>query len=271
VNYSFLTYQDFTLPYVTYGSGSQLLFAFHGFGRSATDFKAFEQLLGKKYTIIAFDLFYHGNHALSLDTHLPAFELSVMARMIEMYMWENKRVKFSLMGYSFGGKIVLGIVQKMSPRITEVFLLAPDGLKRNPLYSFLSNTIIGNWLLRGIVQNPNPVLKMNNLMLKSKLIHEKVHEFIYDKLAAKEYRKLVYRTWLTFRFYKPSLNDVAKHINRRKIRFLMFFGKHDYIIPVALGERFQRKLKNKNSLIILDCGHRVFYKADEIAKVILKE
>ena len=204
------------------------MFAFHGFGRSAADFSVFENSLGKKYTIVAFDLFYHGDHALSLDKHLPSIELSVMARMIEKYMWENKRIKFSLMGYSFGGKIVLGIIQKMSPRVKEVFLLAPDGLKINPFYFFLSNTMIGNWMLRGIVKNPNPILKLNNLLLKTKLIHEKVHEFIYDKITEERYRKLVYRTWMTFRFYKPSLNDVAYHINKSRIRFLMFFGRHDF-------------------------------------------
>lgn len=247
------------------------MFSFHGFARNATDFKVFENTLGKKYTIIAFDLFYHGDHALSLDQHLPSFELSVMARMIEKYLWENKRISFSLMGYSFGGKIVLGIVQKISPRVKEVFLLAPDGLKTNPLFFFFSNTVIGNWMLRGIVRNPDPVFKFNNQLIRWKLIHEKVHEFIADKLAEERSRKLVYRTWLTFRFYKPALGVAAKHINRRKIRIIMFFGKHDYIVRPFLGKRFQKKLRNKNSLVILDCGHRVFVKADEIAKIILKE
>ena len=250
---------------------AEMLFAFHGFGRTAEDFKVFENSLGKKYTIVAFDIFYHGEHALSLDNHLPTFELSVMARMIEKFMWERKRVKFSLMGYSFGGKIVLGIVQKMSPRIKEVFLLAPDGLKTNPLYFFLSNTVLGNWILRGIVRKPDLVFKFNNLLMRWKLIHEKVHEFINDKLVEEHYRKLVYRTWLTFRFYDPSLPVVAKHINSRKIRIKMFFGKHDFITPSWLGSRFQKKLRRKNSMVILDCGHRIFVKADEIAKIILED
>ncbi len=271
MKYSFLTYKDFTLPYLVFGNGPELMFAFHGFGRSAADFKAFESCLGTKYTIIAFDLFYHGSHALSLDKNLPAFKLSVMTRMIEKYMHENNREKFSLMGFSFGGKIVLGIVQEMSQNITEVFLLAPDGLKRNPFYFFLSNTLLGNMMLRGIVKNPHPVLMFNNLFLRWKLIHEKVHEFIDDKLAQEEYRKLVYRTWLTFRFYKPRLKMVANHINKRKIYFRMFFGKYDYIIPVALGIKFQKQLSDKKSLVILDCGHRVFHKADEIAAAILNK
>lgn len=258
------------MPYLTFGTGKELIFAFHGFGRNAYDFQLFEKWLGEKYTIVAFDLFYHGSHALSLDTHLPAFELSVMAKMIEKYMWEKKLIKFSVIGYSFGGKIVLGIIQKMSPWINEVFLLAPDGFKRNPFYYFLSNTLVGNWMLRGIVQNPQPVYQLNNFMLQGKLIHEKVHDFINDKLAEERYRKLVYRTWLTFRFYNPSLNDVAKHIKRRKIRFIMFFGEHDYIIPVALGISFQKKLQDKNCMVILNCGHRLYHKAEEISNVILQ-
>lgn len=271
MKYSFLNYNEYTLPYLTFGNGDELLFAFHGFGRSAVDFQIFELTLGKKYTIVAFDLFYHGEHAIDLEMELPAFEPSAMARIIERYLWEHKRVNFSLIGYSFGGKIALGIVQKMSHRVNEIFLLAPDGLVKKPLQFFVSNTMFGNWILSGVVRNPKWLFAVNNFMLRWKLIHPKVDEFIHSKLATIEYRRLVYRIWLTFRFYHPQLNTIAKQINRRKIRTILFFGNKDFIIPLHAGVSFQKKLRNIEALVVLDCGHRLLHKSDEIAKIILSK
>lgn len=269
MNYSFLTYQDFTLPYLTFGKGPELLIAFHGFGRSAVDFKVLEQSLGAKYTIVAFDLFYHGEHAISFDTTLPTCEPAAMARLMERYLWEHKRVNFSLMGYSLGGKIALGIVQKMAHRVNEVFLLAPDGLKKNSLYTFACNTLLGNYLMARIIHKPKTALKINDWLLRLKIIHPKVHEFYAMKLSDETMLKKLYQTGLIFRYFHPSLVTIAKQINSRKIRLKMFFGKNDFIIRTSLGIKFQKKLRKQDTMVILDCGHRVLNKADEIANIVL--
>ena len=129
--YSFLTDGDFTLPYKSYGSGDELLLCFHGFGRISDDFHRFEKALGQRYTLIAFDFLFHGPHSVSVKKRLPAFTPAVLSNMVEKLLWEKKKVRCSLMGYSQGGKTVMGLVHKIPHRIHELFVLAPDGMKNN--------------------------------------------------------------------------------------------------------------------------------------------
>jgi pimeloyl-ACP methyl ester carboxylesterase len=95
-NYHFVTYGEFTLPYRIYGAGPELMLAFHGFGREGSEFIQLAQFIGNRYTIYAFDLFYHGAHADSLDKELPPADASVMAHLVEKLLWEGRRVKFSV-------------------------------------------------------------------------------------------------------------------------------------------------------------------------------
>ena len=44
-----------------FGKGDDVLLAFHGYGQDSSWFEHLEELLGDKYTILAFDLAFHGS------------------------------------------------------------------------------------------------------------------------------------------------------------------------------------------------------------------
>ena len=104
----FLELGQLKLEYYTYGTGKTPLLAFHGFGRHAKDYKAFETLFGEKYTIYAFNLFHHGvseypEERISQDT----FTKHEFKQLFAKFFSENKIEKTAIMGYSLGGKIAL--------------------------------------------------------------------------------------------------------------------------------------------------------------------
>ena len=57
---NFISHNGFNWEYEKFGSGKEILLAFHGFGNHSSDFRILERSLGKKYTIISFNLPYHG-------------------------------------------------------------------------------------------------------------------------------------------------------------------------------------------------------------------
>ena len=65
-----VTRQDGQLFYEIFGSGPEVLLAFHGFGQDRTIFKKWASTLESKYIFYAFDLFYHG------ESHRPFQNLS---------------------------------------------------------------------------------------------------------------------------------------------------------------------------------------------------
>ena len=119
--YRFIEWQQHRIPFRVFGKGEVLLIAFHGFGRSADDFAGFEPYLGKKYTIAALDFFYHGPHADFSIEELPVFTPVDLAEVIANLFKQLNKEKFALLGYSFGGRLVLGVLPHLHKVSESVF------------------------------------------------------------------------------------------------------------------------------------------------------
>ncbi len=128
----YLTYGQSRFHGICEGSGEKLLICLHGFGESALHFKCLAPALGDTYTIIALDMPLHGK----TEDDLPA----LIAQLLE----QHGRQRFSLMGYSMGGRLALCVIEKMAAQVDELILLAPDGLKNNPWHLFVTQTSWGN-------------------------------------------------------------------------------------------------------------------------------
>ncbi len=247
------------------------MLSFHGYARQAVDFEVFEESLGHRYTIFSFDLFYHGPHAMPLESEVIGFELSRLSGMIEKILWETKKVKCSLMGYSLGGRVALAIMQKLPHRVKEAFLMAPDGLKTDIHEWLVTETFVGNNIYKHWIRKPGALFKLNSLLRKMGILNDNVYRFILSNIESEEQRLHVFRTWMAFRRIKPELSIVAHYIMSRKIRVELFFGKFDRIIKPSLGKRLTNKLNDKGKTHILECGHQVMKCRAEISDVILNE
>ena len=124
-------YKKYIVSYEKWGNGSETLIAFHGFGQSATIFSNIAPALEKNFTVYACSLFYHGesklpNH-ISAGKPLPA---EFFKEGLLKFCKQNNIEKFSLMGYSLGGRLVLKLLEMIPERINSLLLLAPDGVKK---------------------------------------------------------------------------------------------------------------------------------------------
>jgi pimeloyl-ACP methyl ester carboxylesterase len=268
--YRYLTYDKFILPYRVLGKGEQMLVAFHGFGGQGLDFLEFEPTLGHKYSIYIFDLFYHGEKALDLNRELKSADPSIMAQLIEKLLWEEKRVKFSMIGYSLGGRIALCLIQKLPHRINELFLVAPDGLNKAWHEIFVTKTWLGKHLYGRIIVNPGLFFSLVNILSSLKLITPKLRQFILSNMDDNRKRLLIYRTWKVFSNLQPDLDLISHYLNTRKIRLELIFGQFDQIIKPVFEKKLTRKLKKKVPVHILDSGHLLLSKVSEISNMILK-
>ena len=239
--------------YYTFGSGPEPLLAFHGFGQSGEEFQVFEKYLGDKFTIYAFDVLHHGK---SEHTGEPITE-NDLKDLINTFTKQHSIEKFSLIGFSLGGKIVLKLIELFHERLNNAILLSPDGLKVNPLYRFSTVTPAGRFLFRGFIKNPAPVSKTALLLKNMKILDPKIYNFLYSQIRTKEMREKVYNVWITYQNINPDLDKIATLINKNPFRFLLIFGKHDRVIHPKYGERFIEKLNDKNVFVLLNTGHQL--------------
>jgi pimeloyl-ACP methyl ester carboxylesterase len=268
--YSFLSDGTFTLPYKCFGKGEELLLCFHGFGRSADDFQRFEAHLGEKYTLIAFDFLYHGPHAASPYKRIPSFTPADLSNLIEKILWERKKVRCSLMGYSQGGKTVMGLVHKVPHRIHELIVLAPDGMKKNSIRSFISKTVLGRKIGLFFVKNPALLHHAIKGLYALHFIPEKVKIFFINNTDNLEKRYKIYHTWMAMRKYEIHPHMMDHYFKAKKISVDFFIGRYDAIIPLKSAEHFLKQFQSKIDLHVLECGHDLFAFPEEIAHLILR-
>ncbi|MDZ4822383.1 MAG: alpha/beta hydrolase [Flavobacteriales bacterium] len=257
----FFLYKDFAIDYVCYGDGSDAILCFHGFGRKAEDFEIFLPLLSTNQRMISINLFAHGKSEFpeSRIDHIP-LQPNEWKELLEAFSKEQKIDCFHLVGYSMGGRVAMMTTLLMPERVQSVLLMAPDGLKKNPLYSFASGTPIGRWLYRKLIENPKPLFATAKFLNKLGLMNDKLHRFVHVHLDTREKRMQVHDAWIIYRKMFPHLKKLSALIREKKFVFNMIFGKYDSVIRVKLGEKLSRIIGSDQHLHEIELGHRLMAK-----------
>ena len=124
----FIPYRQSTIHYRKSGKGQHLVVCFHGFGEFAKTFDPIAASL-TDHTLIAIDLPFHGETIWREGLECSIEEMLEIIRLCP----EIGEKPYGLMGYSMGGRIVLSIYEAIPDKISYIVLIAPDGLKVNPM------------------------------------------------------------------------------------------------------------------------------------------
>jgi pimeloyl-ACP methyl ester carboxylesterase len=192
-----------TLAYRTYGHGPMPLLAFHGFGRTGQDFHILEGPLGDLCTVYAFDLHYHGNSPAEAIRAEKPFTPKELATFFAAFMDELGAEKVMLLGYSFGGRTVLNLLEQIPQRVERAFMAAPDGLKTRPWYRGLAASGIGRWMYKRFVEHPQRIHALIHLLKATRLMNERMHRFLVGQSDTRAKRQLVHDVWLSYRNIEP--------------------------------------------------------------------
>ena len=254
--------------YETFGNGNEPLLSFHGFDTHASSFKILEPSLGKIFKIFSFNLPFHGNS--SPGNKELCYDRNDLYALFEEFIKEHSISRFSLMGYSLGGRIALQLIELFPDRIDTAILLAPAGILNTWENNFITNNILGKRVNQHIINDPSPLFALVKLLRSLGIISPKRYEFVVNQLSTREKRQLVSDVWKCFHRIKPDVANLQHILNKRKINVHLFFGKYDAIIPPAIGERFVSKLNDKSVLHIVEMGHNLLKEKmnDELSAIL---
>ena len=234
-----------------------MLLAFHGFGNLGSDFRVLEPSLGKKYKLVAFNLPYHGNSRIDESLKQKTISKDILKELFRLFLHQHHVEKFSLMGYSLGGKIALQLIEFFPDQINAVFLFAPDGIRNNWSNSFVTGTVAGKKLYSRVIEDPARLFRIVKMLRAMNLIHEKMSDFVYSSLSSKEKRQQVWDVWMCFQAIRPNMPAIQQLINKHEMTMHLFFGKYDRIIPPSIGESFLSGLSDKTCLHVVEMGHHL--------------
>lgn len=247
-----LKYNNNEVHCLRMGKGSKLLIAFHGFGNDAAIFKPLAALLQDEYTLVSIDLPGHGLTRWT-DRYFRKKDLMAIVQGIKNDFGADK---FSLIGYSLGGRVCLNIAEQQPNWIDKLVLLAADGLEKNFWYQVATRNPIGKVIFRNMMQQPEQWLNRVDFLRRYKIIDESRFKFARVNLTDKNVRHQLSYVWPVTSKLMVNIAAVKWNLNKYKIETHVFMGKHDRIFPPIQGERFIRNLKQAR-LTILDTGHNL--------------
>lgn len=245
-------FEQVKLHYRIWQGGQAYLLAFHGFGQKSDEFATLAKALAPNYSLIGIDLFYHGN------SYWPEAEQALTQdywqKLLHAFLSELSIDRFSLAGFSLGGKLVLASLQAFPERIDHIYFIAPDGIKTSFWYSLATYPHWARRYFRRLVDKPQQFFRMASLLRKLNLVDKGIIRFASSQMNTPDKRQRVYNSWVVYSKLRFSMPQIAKLIRKHNIGLSMFLGKYDRIMTLENMTRLLQHL-DEYSLEILDAGH----------------
>lgn len=246
----FLSYRHSAVEFLRIGSGPELLIGFHGFGDRADLFSVLSPALSPHFTFYALSLPYHGG----TEWNEGLFSRADVEAWVELLCQRHDTRRFSLMGYSMGGKIAMSLLPRFADRLHQLWLLAPDGIRTHHLYDVAA---LPGWFLaivNAMLARPKLFFSTVRLAYRAGLLTKFLHDFTFNHFETERQR-------VRFRNVSRSVPDftvkphrVQNILNQHRVPVALFYGVRDEVIPAAGGREFANELK-KVRLFELDKGH----------------
>ncbi len=194
-----VVYKDNIIAYKKYGSGDDYIVCFHGFGQAGYRWGMLEPYLGSRFTLIAFDLPFHGA---TVWNQKENFTVEKLVEILEMAL-PNNHHKIYLLGYSMGGRIALRLLQQIPRQIQKAVLLAPDGLHKNFLYRFATHTIVGRNLFYKSMKNPRLLFSIVKKLRDRGTLNRSHYSMAEYYVSNEDSRMAIYYRWMGTRHFQP--------------------------------------------------------------------
>lgn len=251
-NSIFIPYKNSQIHCLRFGEGPESLFAFHGYADHAALFLPLRVALEKRYTIYSLDLPYHGQTTWLPDTYRCEDVIAWINNILE----KEQSSSFALLGYSYGGRLVQKIAPHFAEKISQIFLLAPDGIfTRGMINAHLVPKFI-RLLLRKSLREPHWLITIVAAFHRLGLLSTYNLKFIRHHLSDTERRQRLFNTWISMNDFILRPRKTKRFFRESGIPVSLYFGRKDQAIPLKSGEWMAVGVPNV-ALMILEKGHRI--------------
>ncbi|WP_420582996.1 alpha/beta fold hydrolase [Reichenbachiella sp.] len=239
------------LEYLCFGEGEKTLVCFHGFGQNLMVFKDLSLMLSN-YQVVSLNLFFHGKS--DRKGGLKYLYQKEWKTIFDGFLHHLKIDRFSILGYSLGGRYTTSTLKSFEECIDHCILIAPDGIVKRSSYEFATFPLGSEQIFGFFMRNPKPFFTFLTLLEKTKLFNQWTIDFSRAQLQDKDQRMRVYHSWITLRKFRIRLAELIDKINSGTFQTTVIFGQYDKIIQPKRHFYFLNQIP-KAKVIILDTGH----------------
>lgn len=259
------------LHYQEQGKGKPILLL-HGFAANLNTWKYLAARLAEHYKVIAVDLKGFGGSPKPLD---KAYSAHDQAALITEFILEHDLRDLTLVGHSFGGGVALltalNLHDRHANRVSSLVLIDSVTYPQ-PLRAFirmLRTSILNTLVLRLI-----PIEQQVRLILKlayfddSKISEESVAVYAGPMNTPGSQHALIQTARQMVTKQAEKISSKYQSISTPT---LIVWGRHDKIVPLWMGKRLHKAIRNSRLVIIESAGHIPYEeKPEETSSAILR-
>jgi pimeloyl-ACP methyl ester carboxylesterase len=242
---------DLYYEHYQHSESKETLVLLHGFLSSTFSFRHLIPLLKEDYNVISVDLPPFGKSG-----KISSFKYSyqnLAATVVEL-MKSLGIHEFNVVGHSMGGQIAMNILLHHPENAKKGILLCSSGyLKKAKLPLVLSSYIpyfhlyVKFHLARsGVKQNLQNVV-YDHSMINDEMLYGYLSPFLEDDI----FKALT----MMIRHREGDLS--AEGLRKIEAPCLLIWGEHDKVVPVRVGRRLNKDLRNSELVILKETGHLV--------------
>lgn len=248
----FIDYHSAKIHCLRFGHGPRLLVALHGFGDRARLFAILEAALSEHYTVVAFDLPFHGQTEWPDET----FSKAAIMAIIRQIMAREGKDRLCLMGYNFGARLVQAMLPDFLPQLDKLYLLAPDGIQTKGMPMAVRTPLWARRLLARMVKNPEWFLALLRLGQRIGLVPPLILHFLSFNLTRPDRFRRAFGCWFALDSF---------YLRRRRIKAIwresglpvdIYFGTKDEMIRYKTVKKMVEGVRNVR-IYLMDAGHRL--------------
>ncbi|MGV2940038.1 alpha/beta fold hydrolase [Mesobacillus sp. LC4] len=229
----------------------ETLVLLHGFLSSTFSFRHLIPLLKEDYNVISVDLPPFGKSG-KVSSFKYSYE-NLATTVVELMKSLGVR-EFNVVGHSMGGQIAMNILLHYPQYAKKGILLCSSGyLKKAKLPLVLSSYIpyfhlyVKFHLARsGVKQNLQNVV-YDHSMINDEMLYGYLSPFLEDDI----FKALT----MMIRHREGDLS--AEDLRKINAPCLLIWGEHDKVVPVRIGRKLNKDLKNSELVILKETGHLV--------------
>lgn len=240
------------LSHICYGTGPIIWLAFHGIGQDAAAMAPFGEQRAQTHTIYSIDLPFHGQ-----DRQLQrpvAITKAYWQSLVTDFLVEHHIDRFSVVGFSMGGRFALVTANEFVTQLDELILLAPDGVTEDPWFRLATSTWPGRGLLRFFLKNVTLFTALGRALVRVGLLNAALLRFVEATMQTPEQREQIRKSWFGFRHLTLDIPALAKQLRAQKVPVWLYLGQFDAVLPLANTRPLLRAYPETHE-VMLPCGH----------------
>ncbi len=248
----YLEYNDAKVHCLRFGQGPRLLVALHGFGDRARLFAILEEALKERYTVVAIDLPFHGQTAWQGNT----FTKPDILHVIRQIMVREGKERLSLMGYSFGARLVQAMLPELLPQLDKLYLLAPDGIQTKGMPLAVRTPIWVRRFLFRILRKPKWFLQLPDLGRRMQLVPPLILHFLSFNLTRPQRFQRTFACWFAMDSFYLRRRNIKAIWRETGLPVDIYFGTKDEMIRYKTIKKMVENVPNVR-IYLMDAGHRL--------------